>query len=366
MWASQKGEHPDGPEPTARRSAKVVANILVVIVNYRTPALVESCIDALAAERASGVQLTAIVADGCSGDDSIERITRYLERSGHDRWVKLLPLEFNGGFGWANNQAILHHLTTKIGLPDFIYLLNPDTEVSVGAVSALANAMRDNPAAAAIGSQLIEPGGHVTASAFRFPTLRREFAKGAHVFALQKWLGLKPFVVSTTEGCRVDWVTGASVMLRTKALEQSGLFDDGFFLYFEEVELMHRLTRAGWQVRCEPQSRVMHVGGAATGVDKGSEQKPLPDYWYRSRQRYFILTRGRFLAALANLAWFVGYMLIGLPRMAVSRKTRRQNVPGEPGGISKAAFGRGSFRKRPSTPRLQPQPYRRPAWVDFK
>jgi N-acetylglucosaminyl-diphospho-decaprenol L-rhamnosyltransferase len=100
-------------------------------------------------------------------------------------------------------------------------------------------------------------------------------------------------------------VTGASLMFRGDALRETGLFDDGFFLYFEEVELMHRMKAADWSIRHVPESRVVHAEGASTGL--GAESvRPLPAYWYRSRQRYFALTGGLTAGPRADLAWLAG------------------------------------------------------------
>jgi hypothetical protein len=92
------------------------------------------------------------------------------------------------------------------------------------------------------------------------------------------------------------------------ALRDVGLFDTGFFLYFEEVELMHRMKQAGWSIRHVPKSRVMHIGGASTGVTDSppEEEKAMPGYWYDSRRRFFTLTRGRDYAKRASLAWLAG------------------------------------------------------------
>jgi N-acetylglucosaminyl-diphospho-decaprenol L-rhamnosyltransferase len=339
-----------------------VTEILTIIVNYRTPALAEKCIAALAAERAGGVSLTAILADGCSGDDSVSRLKKYLRKSCHDSWVELLPLDFNGGFGWANNQGILHYVSKAGRVPDYIYLLNPDAEVAPGAVTALLQRLRNTPEAAAAGSQLYEPGGTKAASAFRFPALRREFAKGAHVHALERLLGLEPLVVDLTAAAPVDWVTGASVLFRSAALAQTGLFDDGFFLYYEEVELMQRLQRVGWQIWSEPESRVAHIGGAATGVHDVETPKPMPLYWFQSRLYYFARTGGMAEAAAANIAWFAGYLLLGLPRLILSSKTRRNAQPGEAQGIWNAGFLLPRRMRRASVPGFDTKPGALPAW----
>ena len=106
-------------------------------------------------------------------------------------------------------------------------------------------------------------------------------------------------------------------MLRADALQACGLFDSGFFLYFEEVELMWRLRTAGWEVWHEPASRVVHHEAASTGLGR-APTKPRPAYWYASRRRFFRLSRGRWAAAGADAAWLAGRTVAGI-RAALGR-----------------------------------------------
>jgi GT2 family glycosyltransferase len=290
-----------------------------VIVNYRTPDLVEKCLAALAGERTRLPNLKAIVVDGGSGDGSAERLSDHIAAAKYLDWVSVLPLPVNGGFSWANNEAIIQ-LLQQDQSPEFIHVLNPDTEVERGAVKALANYLAAHPRVGAVGSQLLEPDGSVTGSAFNFPTLRGEISRGARTALVDRILHVPPTSIEANEAREVDWATGASVMLRTAALQEAGLFDEGFFLYHEDIELMWRIRRAGWSVVFEPRSRVHHVGGAATGVhsrtvpDRVEPRKPR--YWYRSRARLFALNRGRTIAMLAYAAWFAGYAIWALRRAA--------------------------------------------------
>lgn len=312
-----------------------MTEIVVVIVNYRTASLAEKCLEAVAQERAAGTNLSAILVDGCSGDGSVPQLRAFLATSDIADWTELLALDFNGGFGWANNQAILHRGDK---LPPYIYLLNPDAEIEPGAISALAQILDDHSEVAAVGSQLLEVDGSPSGSAFRFPSLRNEFVRGAQTSALRRVLGLQPATIDIAQAGPVDWVTGASVMLRRDALRQTGLFDDGFFLYFEEVELMQRLRQAGWRIWSQPASQVKHIGGASTGVEESLRPRARPAYWYRSRKRYFALAGGRAHAFWANLAWLVGYTLIGLPRLILSSASRLRAVPEELDGMREAGF----------------------------
>ncbi|HZU50602.1 MAG TPA: glycosyltransferase family 2 protein [Sphingomicrobium sp.] len=291
--------------------------VAAVIVNYRTPELIEKCLAALSGERALLPGLKAVVVDGASDDGSAERLSKHVAGPEYSAWVSFLPLPINGGFAWANNEAI-GRLLQQPEPPQFIYVLNPDTEVQRGAAQALATYLLGHPRVGAVGSQLLDADGSLTGSAFRFPTLRDEFSRGARTGLVDRILKVSPIAIEASEAREVDWATGASVMLRSDALREVGLFDEGFFLYHEDIELMWRFRKAGWGVVFEPASRVRHVGGAATGVHSRGSPQPVqprrPRYWYRSRARLFALSRGRASAMLAYAAWFGGYSIWALRR----------------------------------------------------
>ncbi len=281
--------------------------IAVIIVNYRTPQLVLQCLGALAVERSALPDLRAIVVDNGSGDDSAAFLSEELEKTPYAEWVSFMPLSLNGGFGWGNNQAMLR-LFQEADPPEAIYLLNPDTRIEAGALVALVRDMERRADAGAIGSQLLQEDGSFAGSAFRFPSVCREFARGLAIGAVERMLRIEPTLIPYGEREPVDWVTGASVLLRSEALGIAGLFDTGFFLYFEEVELMHRLRQHGWKSYHCPESRVVHIAGASTGVVDGRRdgRRAPPDYIFQSRRRYFALTGGRLRALLASFAWLLG------------------------------------------------------------
>jgi N-acetylglucosaminyl-diphospho-decaprenol L-rhamnosyltransferase len=288
----------------------MMQRVAVVIVNYRTPELTLHCVSALAKERAQLPSLRAIVVDGGSADGSSEKLQEGLRHDNFTGWIELLPLETNGGFGWANNQAILRLLQGSQP-PEYIHLLNPDASIQPGAVLELLQELESHPEAAACGSLLLGEDGARLGCAFRFPTPTREFARGLRTAKLTRLLGIQELLLDPGESAEADWVTGASVMMRSAALQNTGLFDDGFFLYFEEVELMWRLRRAGWTIRHCARSRVQHVGGAATGVGRSDARgsRRLPDYWHQSRYRFFTLAYGPVKTALANIFWLLGHCL---------------------------------------------------------
>jgi N-acetylglucosaminyl-diphospho-decaprenol L-rhamnosyltransferase len=300
---------------------KEFMNVAVAIVNYRTPRLVLSCLRSLLAERIALPQLHVIVVDNASGDDSADLLSAAIAQTPFADWVRFMPQSLNGGFGWGNNQALLT-LLNDASPPDAILLLNPDTVIEPGAIAALVEDMKRRPDAGAIGSQLVNEDGSLSGSAFRFPSVAREFDRGFGMGRVSQFLGIQPTLIPIGERGPMDWVTGASVLIRSEALRQVGLFDTGFFLYFEEVELMHRLAQAGWKCYHCPESRVVHVAGASTGVVDGKSEarRVPPDYLFVSRHRYFALTGGKLRAWLADIAWLLGGFLRVRGRQEISEE----------------------------------------------
>ena len=291
--------------------------LAVIIVNYRTPELAIACMNSLNSARASFAALRVIVVDGGSEDGSVEMITQEIVARGYEDWVELMPLPINGGFAFANNRALLKLAETGV-LPDLVALINPDARVTSGAIEALADTLRTHLRAAAVGALLVHDDGRTQGSAFHFPTLAGEFCRGARNGLIDRLLRQPPPRIDTEAATEVPWVTGAAVMFRMEALESAGLFDEGFFLYFEETELMWRLRRAGWQIWHQPAARVVHAGGAATQIRDPETGLALPKrrprYWYESRRRYFALVGGRSYALAAGLFWLTGHALWRLRR----------------------------------------------------
>jgi N-acetylglucosaminyl-diphospho-decaprenol L-rhamnosyltransferase len=343
-----------------------LGRIAVVVVNYRTPDLVRACVAALAAQRPDFTELKLVVVDGASGDGSAERIAADLDADGHTDWVTLLALPVNGGFGYANNQAILT-LAAAGPLPPVIALINPDAAPLPGALRTMADHLARHPRAGAVGALLVHEDGEPQGSAFPFPSLRGEFCRAARTDALRRLLGEPPSTVRSDTAIQVPWVTGAAVAFRTAALAEVGLFDDGFFLYFEETELMLRLTRAGWDIWHEPAARVMHLAGKSTQLRDAATgnmaAKRLPAYWYEARRRYFVRAGGPAMALGAGIAWLAGR---GLWRVRRLLSGRREDGPPlmTRDMLALSTVPRGRDRRRAPLPDFSVAPGAKPLWMD--
>jgi GT2 family glycosyltransferase len=114
----------------------------------------------------------------------------------------------------------------------------------------------------------------------------------------------------------VDWTAGASLMMRRDVLDEIGLFDETFFLYFEETDLCRRAKNAGWPTVYLPESKVTHIGSVSTGM---KTWKRMPSYWFDSRWHYFTKNHGSLYAGVATAAFVATRSVLRLRRM-IERK----------------------------------------------
>jgi GT2 family glycosyltransferase len=107
---------------------------------------------------------------------------------------------------------------------------------------------------------------------------------------------------------KVDWVSGASMMVRREVFEKIGLLDAAYFMYYEETDFCLRAARAGFECWYVPQSRIIHLVGQSSGVTGAQKAaKRRPKYWFDSRKRYFSVNHGWLTAQAANLLWLSAY-----------------------------------------------------------
>jgi GT2 family glycosyltransferase len=120
---------------------------------------------------------------------------------------------------------------------------------------------------------------------------------------------------------QVDWVSGASLVVRRETLEATGMMDEGYFLYYEETDLCLKARHHGWTCWYLPSAVVLHIAGQSTGLTETGFRR-IPGYWFDARRRYFIINHGRSYALLADLCWMAGHLLWRSLRRFRSRKDR--------------------------------------------
>jgi GT2 family glycosyltransferase len=279
--------------------------VLIVIVNYRTAGLTVDCLRSLEPEVGSVPGARVVVTDNASGDGSAVRIGAAVRENGWEGWASVVPLATNGGFAFGNNAAIRPALASN-DPPRYVLMLNPDTVVRPGALRALVDFMDARPDVGLAGARLEETDGTPHVSAFRFHSVLGELEDGLRLGLatkiLSRWSVWAP--VPEAPG-PVDWVAGACLIVRRAVFDAVGLLDEGYFMYFEEVDFCLRARRAGWPCWYVPSARVVHLVGKSSGVTDVAvaRTKRRPAYWFVSRRRFFRARYGRARAALADLVW---------------------------------------------------------------
>ncbi|WP_404784561.1 glycosyltransferase family 2 protein [Altericista sp. CCNU0014] len=298
----------EGPNSTDR--GPLSSPLWVAIVNYKTAALTLDCLASLIAEHRRGLKMTAVAVDNASGDGSLEVLRQGLEAYRNPDWIRLEQLPKNGGFAYGNN-VVLRQALEAPHPPDYILLLNPDATAREGAIAPLVRFLNEHPKVGLVGSRLEDPDGTPQTSAFRFPSIWSELDNGLRLGIASRLMGHRRLALPiAAEPHPADWLAGASLMIRREVLETAGLFDEDYFLYFEEVDFCHRAQQAGWECWYVPESRVVHLVGQSTGVtDTRRSPQRMPQYWFESRQRYFLKFHGARYTAIADLLWMVGFAL---------------------------------------------------------
>jgi N-acetylglucosaminyl-diphospho-decaprenol L-rhamnosyltransferase len=293
----------------------------VVIVNYKTPRLTCDCLDSLAAEREVLANFSVVIVDNHSNDGSAESIQAHINHHRWD-WAKVLPRSVNDGFAAGNNAAILAALASD-ETAEFFWLLNPDTLVRRGALQELLTYLQQHPEVGIAGSRLENLDGTPQRSAFRFPGILSEFERASRTgpvsWVLSKWIVAPPVQEHTYI---VDWLSGASMLVRKKVFDEIGLLDSNFFLYFEETDVFWRAKKKGWLSAYVPSSRVVHLVGQSSGIDTGKiTVKRVPTYLLASRKRYLEKSHGKVYARLCDVSWLSGHLLLELRRRLAWRKS---------------------------------------------
>jgi len=258
-----------------------VSAVSVIVVNYRTEDFLPACLESLRKSTSSGdVELILV-------DNSIRRGAGEILRQ-HFPDGRLLENVKNLGYARAVNQGI------SAASSEYIFILNPDTVVEEGALDLLLQFMADHPEAGIVAPKLLNPDGTAQMSSRRFYTLKtivlrrtllgKLFKNSA---AVRHHLMLDWDHNSTRT---VDWVTGAAMLVRRKAISEVGPMDERFFLYFEDVDWCYRMQAAGWKVYYHPPGRVTHHYRRESAKSKfGKAKRAHLASWLRFSEKWSLL-----------------------------------------------------------------------------
>lgn len=246
---------------TDQKSKETEKSLSVIVVSWNTRELLDRCLTSLQAE-ISNMEHQVFVVDNASSDGSADMVAE------KHHWVRLIRNDSNLGFAMANNQAFW------LASGDYVLLLNPDTEVKEGAIKKLLSFIESKPKAGVVAPQLLNTDGSIQRSCREFPTfagMLYELCGLSRVFPENETFGrYKMLSWNHDDERQVDQPEGACLLIRREALEQVGLFDEGFFMLFEEVDWCYRLKKAGWEIWFTPESKITHHYGQSIKQVKSS------------------------------------------------------------------------------------------------
>lgn len=260
-------------------------DVSVVIVNFNTKDLIINCIKSVI-DKTQNINYEIIVADNNSSDSSAIEIQQKFPN------VKLIILKENIGFGRANNECI------KLARGKYIFCLNPDTLLINNSVKILFDFMENNISCGAAGGNLYDKDMKPSYS----------FGYGDDIISLLfrktilKWINrpvfrkIKDYEKNKDKSKiqEVNNITGADLMLRKSVLDEVGLYNEKFFMYFEETELETRIKRAGYKIFFVPESKIIHL------EDKFRNNKHENKYFQESFIEYYKICYGEAWGELAE------------------------------------------------------------------
>lgn len=244
----------------------MAVDLAIIIVTWNVRDLVLDALNSLIDDLvATSMTYEIYVCDSASADGTVEAIRSNLPQ------VNVIASQQNLGFAASNNLVL-----RQIGygskdlslLPKAVYLLNPDTITHKGATQGLYKTLFSDPKIGLVGAALSYADGSFQHSAFSYPGLRQLwvefFPTPGRLFdssfngryAKELYRSQTPFAV--------DFVLGATMMLKSEVIVQTGMFDERFFMYCEEVDWAWRIHHAGWNVLCVPSAHVTHIGGQSS------------------------------------------------------------------------------------------------------
>ena len=223
-------------------------DLSIIIVNYKSAAKLENCLQSLAVSNFGNITYEIIVVENASGDDLRPLVARFAS-------VRLVNSAENLGMGGGNNLGI------KASRGRFILVANPDLVFSADAIKRMYEYFQIHPEIGVLGPKLLNPDGSLQYSCARFPSfflpVIRRTAVGRYLPSLIDRYLMRRDGHSDVKA--VDWLLGACLLVRKDELFMSGnLFDERFFMYFEDVDLCRRARQLGRQVVYYPEALVTH------------------------------------------------------------------------------------------------------------
>ena len=260
--------------------------------------------------------MTVRVVDNASGDGTAEMVRREFPEVG------LIVAPRNIGFGAASN------LVMRGGATPYVLCLNPDTRVTPGALDRLLDLMEGDPEVGISGCRLELPSGRFDYAAKRsFPTPLSALGHFTGLGLRRESGILADYRAPEVESGPVDAINGAFMLFRRSALDQVGLFDEGYWMYMEDLDLCYRFAEAGWVTWYEPSATVIHIKAGSSGPVRSPKLNYAFHYgMFRFYRKHYATTRSMLVSAIVY-AGIAAKLVFSVVRNAF-RDSDRGSAPG--------------------------------------
>ena len=278
-------------------------DLSIVIVSWKVKKLLEECLNSIF-NQTKEITYEVWVVDNFSQDGTVEMVKEKFPQ------VHLIANPKNLGFAKANNQAI------RLAKGKFILLLNPDTKILDNALEKIVHFMEENPNCGVVGGKLLNPDGSLQPSVRRFPRFLDQalILLKIHHF-LPNLPPLRAYLAKNFDYDKkqeVDQIMGAFFLIRREVIEEVGLLDENFWIWFEEVDYCQRVKKAGKKVCYCPQAKIIHYFGQSfkqrLSLDKQRIYNRSLSYYFKKHHsfiNYLLINLLRplslFLAALTQM-----------------------------------------------------------------
>ncbi|MFA6275869.1 MAG: glycosyltransferase family 2 protein [Pedobacter sp.] len=273
--------------------------VSIVIVNFNSTQLLIQCLESIIKYTTCCYEII-VIDNNSTVDKPINLIEIYPD-------IHFIFNSVNLGFARANNQGI------SIAKGNYFFILNPDTYLKSDAIGAFLTFMecKENVNVACCGASLCLPNGKLQVAYGNFPTLKEAFSSLGfyHLYPSYYYNHLHSALKATVKKTiAVDYIAGADLFLRRTALNETGLFDEDFFLYFEETELCFRLKKYEYKCVLLPLVEIVHLEGGS----QQSKSNYLLKYQFfaKSRSLFFRKCYGLISSKTMKVLWTVHYLIM--------------------------------------------------------
>ena len=223
----------------------------IVVVSWNTCDLTRACLKSIFST-VGDIESEVIVVDNASQDGSADMVEREFPDA------RLIRSQENLGFTRGYNLGL------RQAKGDFLMIANSDLELLPGSAAAMIEFLKAHPGVGMVGPKLISPDGTIQVNGQRFPTFLREVLGLTRLYRnrfIRDWHDMKlgPLRKDFTVDADVDTLAGACMMLPRHVVEQVGLLDELFFMYYEDVDWCLRVKQAGWKIYYLGEVGVIHV-----------------------------------------------------------------------------------------------------------